>query len=449
MSDAPEEERVRPFDVTHRSVFRLAVPMTLAYLSVPLIGVVDTVVIGQLGVAALIGGIAVGAIVLDILFTTFNFLRSGTTGLTAQAVGAADKEEIVAVLARALIVAAVSSVPIVALQVPFIAASIWFMDPGPAVVDAMHDYLHIRIWETPLTLANYALLGWLVGLGRSMTVLGVQTLFAALNIVFSVWFVLGLQLGVTGVAWASVLSEGITVLAQIPIILALAPLSRISWRTRVFDRRGFERLIGVNRDIMIRSFSLLFAFAFFTRQGAQFGAVILAANAILMHFFIVGGYFLDGFATAAEQFAGRAVGARFRPAFERVVRLTTLWGLGTGIVLSLVYVAFGPLIIDMMTTAVDVREVARRFLPWAVLTPIAGAIAFQMDGIFIGATWSRDMRNMMLLSVVVYLAAWAALTPAFGNHGLWAALLIFLGARSLIFHLRMRRLLPRTFPKPP
>jgi len=446
---SPENQRVRPFDVTHRSVFRLAVPMTLAYLTVPMIGVVDTVVIGQLGIAALIGGIAVGAIVLDILFTTFNFLRSGTTGLTAQAVGAGDRQEIVAVLARALIVAAVSSVPIVALQVPFIETSVWFMDPGPAVVDAMHDYLYIRIWETPLTLANYALLGWLVGLGRSMTVLGVQTLFAGLNIVFSVWFVLGFQLGVTGVAWASVLSEAITVLAQVPIVLALAPLSQRSWRARVFDRQGFVRLIGVNRDIMIRSFSLLFAFAFFTRQGAQFGAVVLAANAILMHFFITGGYFLDGFATAAEQLAGRAVGARFRPAFERVVRLTTLCGVGIGLALSLVYLAFGTLIIDVMTTAVDVREVARRFLPWAVLTPIVGAIAFQMDGIFIGATWSRDMRNMMLLSVAVYLAAWAVLTPFFGNHGLWASLLIFLGARSLTFHLRMRWLLPRTFPASP
>ncbi len=432
--------------MTHRTVFRLAVPMTLAYVTVPLIGVIDTVVIGQLGIAALIGGIAVGAIILDILFTTFNFLRSGTTGLTAQAVGAQDKVEIVAVLLRALIVAGLSSAAILVLQIPFIAASIWFMDPGPEVVAAIQDYLTIRIWETPLTLVNYALLGWFVGLGRSMTVLAIQTLFACLNIVFSVWFVLGLDLGVTGVAWASVLSETITVIAQVPVVLRLAPLSGLPERDRIFERAGFARLIGVNRDIMIRSFVLLFAFAFFTRQGAQFGAVILAANAILMHFFVVGGYFLDGFATAAEQLAGRAVGARFRPAFERVVRLTTFWGLGTGIALSLAYLVFGTLIIDLMTTAPDVREMARRFLPWAVLTPIAGAVAFQMDGIFIGATWSRDMRNMMLLSVAIYLLAWAALTPILGNDGLWLALLIFLGARSVSFHLRMRGLLPRTFP---
>ncbi len=436
---------VRPFQVTHGAVFRLAVPMTLAYLTVPLIGVIDTVVIGQLGVAALIGGIAVGAIILDILFTTCNFLRAGTTGLTAQAVGSADRPEIIAVLARALLVAAVISVAILVLQVPFIEGAVWFMDPGPEVVEAIHDYLYIRIWETPLTLANYALLGWLVGLGRAMIVLGVQTLFAALNIVFSAWFVLGLGLGVPGVAWASILSEAITVAAQVPIVLKLAPLAeRPSW-ARIFERVGFARLVGVNRDIMIRSFVLLFAFAFFTRQGAQFGAVVLAANAILMHFFIVGGYFLDGFATAAEQLAGRAVGARFRPAFERTVRLTTLWGLGTGAALSLVYLAAGTLIVDLMTTAQEVRDVARQFLPYAVLTPLVGAVAFQMDGVFIGATWSRDMRNMMLVSVVVYLAAWAALTPLLGNHGLWLALLVFLGARSVTFHWRMRQLLPRTF----
>src|SRR5687768_16813778 len=200
---------------------------------------------------------------------------------------------------------------------------------------------------------------------------------------------------------------------------------------------------------MIRSFSLLFAFAFFTRQGAEYGEVVLAANAILMHFFLVAGYFLDGFATAAEQLAGRAVGARYRPAFDRVVLLTTGWGFVTALALTAAYGLLGPSIVDVMTIAPEVRETARLYLAWAVLTPLAGVIAFQMDGIFIGATWSRDMRNMMLLSVAVYLAAWACLTPLLGNHGLWAALLIFLGARSVAFHWRMRRLLPRTFPAQP
>lgn len=445
MTPAPDDF-VRPFHVTHGGIFRLAVPMTLAYISVPLVGVIDTAVIGQLGDATLLGGIAVGAIVLDVVFVTFNFLRAGTTGLTAQAYGAADDKELVAVLFRALVVAAVAGLLIVLLQWPLIEAGAFLMDPGVAVSEPMREYLFIRIWASPFALANYALLGWLVGLGRSLTVLGVQTVFAALNIGLSVWFVLGLGYGVTGVAWASVLAESLTVIVQVPLILRLVPRGARPSRARIFDREGFARLLGVNRDIMIRSFVLLFAFGFFTRQGAQFGEITLAANAILMHFFVVGGYFLDGFAAAAEQLAGRAVGARFRPAFERVVRLTTVWGIATALVLGAAFFLLGPLAIDAMTTAPEVRSTARHYLIWAALTPVIATIAFQMDGIFIGATWSRDMRNMMLLSVLIYLVAWFCLTPFFGNHGLWASLLIFLGARSVSFHLRMRRLVPRTFP---
>ena len=438
-------EAIRSFEVTHRLVLRLAAPMTLAYLSVPLVGVIDTAVIGQLGDPALLGGIAVGAVVLNVVFVAFNFLRSGTTGLTAQAFGAADRAELAAVLVRALLVAVLSGIAVVLLQWPVVEAGILLMDPGPAVAAAMREYLYIRVWASPFGLVNYALLGWLLGVGRSSTALLIQILFAGLNIGFSLWFVLGLDLGVAGVAWGSVLAEIITVAVQIPLVLRLSPRAYRPAPARIFDRDGFRRLLAVNRDIMIRSFSLLFAFGFFTRQGAQHGEVVLAANAVLMHFFVVAGYFLDGFATAAEQLAGRAVGARFRPAFERVVGLTTVWGLATALLLSAVYALFGPAIIDLMTTAAEVRSVARTYLPWAALTPLAGVIAFQMDGIFIGATWSRDMRNMMLLSVGIYLLAWSALTPTFANHGLWAALLIFLGARSLSFHWRMRRLLPRTF----
>ena len=432
--------------MTHGLVFRLAVPMTLAYLSVPLVGIVDTAIIGQLGDPALLGGIALGAVVLDIVFTTFNFLRSGTTGLTAQAFGAGDETEAIAVLARAVIVAGLSGLAIVLLQWPLIEAGILLMDPGASVVAAMREYLAVRIWGSPFSLANFVLLGWLLGIGQSATVLGIQTIFAALNIGLSMWFVLGLGYGVAGVAWGSVLAEVITVAIQVPIILKFMPHRHRPGWPKISDRQGFQRLLAVNRDIMIRSFSLLFAFALFARQGARFGEVQLAANAVLMHFFLLAGYFLDGFATAAEQLAGRAVGARFRPAFERVVRLTTGWGLATAVLLSAFYVLGGPSAVDMMTTSPEVRSAARDYLPWAVLTPLAGVVAFQMDGIFIGATWSRDMRNMMLASVAIYLVTLAALIPVLGNHGLWVSLLIFLGTRGLTLHWRMSRLLPRTFP---
>jgi MATE family multidrug resistance protein len=314
------------------------------------------------------------------------------------------------------------------------------------VASACLAYFFVRIWSAPFVLVNYAVLGWVIGRGEAGAGLLLQTLLNGVNIGLSLLFVLGWHWGVEGAAWASVLAEAVTAAAGLALALWRIAGSPKPSRAQVFDLARLKRMLAVNSDMMIRSFSLLFAFAFFTRQGAAFGAIALAANAVLMHFFLIGGYFLDGFATAAEQLAGRAVGARFRPAFEKAVRLTTVWGLGSALALTGVYFLFGSLLIDLMTTSPEVRTVAYRYLPWAAVTPLIATIAFQMDGIFIGATWSRDMRNMMLLSVVVYLAAWLVLTPLFGNDGLWAALLVFLGARSVAFHWRMRRLVPRTFP---
>ncbi len=435
----------RAFAVNHGVVLRLALPMTAAYLSVPLVGLVDTAVIGQIGIAALIGGIAIGAVILNILFTTCNFLRAGTTGLTAQAFGAGDEKEQQAVLGRALMIALVIGLAIVVLQKPLIATGLWLMHVGPEVEGAAGDYLAVRIWAAPFVLANFVLVGWLLGVARPGTVLLLQTIFATLNIGLSLLFVLHLGWGVAGVAWASVLGEVTIVVLTLPFVVPLLPAGSRPSRKRVFDRQGFVRIIAVNRDIMIRSFSLLFAFAFFTRQGAQFGDVILAANAVLMHFFLIGGYFLDGLATAAEQLAGRAVGARYRPAFRSSVRLTLIWGFALSLALTAIYLAAGRQFIAFMTTAPEVRATAQMFLIWAALTPLAGVLAFQMDGIFIGATWSSDMRNMMLVSLAAYLAALAVLTPALGNHGLWLALLVFLGVRGLSLFLRLRRREPETF----
>jgi Na+-driven multidrug efflux pump len=200
--------------------------------------------------------------------------------------------------------------------------------------------------------------------------------------------------------------------------------------TRIFDMAALTRMMSLNRDIMIRSFSPLAAFALFTRQGAQFGTVTLAANAVLMNFFLVAGYFLDGFATAAEQLTGRAIGARAEISFRQAVRLTLRWGFGLSGVASIVLLVFGVDLVALITTSADVQKVADIYLPWAALTALSGVLAFQMDGVFIGATWSRDMRNMMLISLVAFVAAMSAFAPAFGNHGLWAALHVFLLVRG-------------------
>lgn len=431
------EPAPKPFVVNNRLVLGIAVPMTLAYLSVPLAGLVDTAVIGQLGDAAFIGGIAVGAIILDVIFTTLNFLRSGTTGLVAQAFGANDRKEEQAILVRALLIALVAGLLIILFQVPVTRLGIVAMDVGPNVADATSNYLLVRIWAAPFMLANYALVGWALGVGRSFLVLALQTVLTLTNIVLSLLFVLDFGWGVTGVAAASVIAEMVAFFAFLPFLIPHVSGAQRPSLKRVFEKAGFARLIVVNRDIMIRSFSVLFAFAFFTRQGAALGAVTLAANSVLMHFFLVAGYFLDGFANAAEQLVGRAVGARFPPAFDRAVRLTVVWGFALALSLVGLYFLAGGTLVDMMTTSQDVRETARLYLPWACLTPLAGALAFQMDGVFIGATWSKEMRNMMLASLASFFVLCFVLMPPFGNHGLWAALLVFLGLRGLTLAWRL------------
>ncbi len=421
----------RPFEVTNRTVFAIAAPMTIAYISTPLLGIVDTAVIGQLDNPALIGAVAVGATLFSIIQAMFNFLRAGTTGLVAQAMGAGDETEIGASFVRALLVALVSGLLVIVFSRPLIDGGLELISPSETVGTATADYLEIRALSAPFSLANYVILGWFLGLGRAGTGLFLQVLLNGLNIVLSVVLVLGLEWGLAGVAWGTVGAE--IAAAGVGLLLVARAAGSRPWPawSVVFDARPFKRLAALNGDIMVRSLVLLFAFTYFTAQSAQFDDVTLAANAVLMHFFSIAGHFLDGFATAAEQLAGRAVGARWKPAFKRTVRLTLVFGSLMALTLSAFFWVFGPLMIDFMTVSQEVRDTARIYLIWAVLTPIAGVAAFQMDGIFIGATWSRDMRNMMLVSIVVYLGSWWLLKDALGMHGLWIALLIFLGARGL------------------
>jgi putative MATE family efflux protein len=433
------------FTVDSRTVFRIAIPMTLAFLSTPLLGAVDTGVVGQLGDAALVGGIAVGALIFDILFSTMNFLRSGTTGLTAQAFGAGDRPRQTATLLQALAIAAVLGLTMIVLAGPLLAAGLLLVEPSPAVAAATADYFHVRVLSAPVALANYAVLGWVLGQGRAGTGLGLQLLLNGTNIALSIHLGLVLGWGIAGVAWGTVIGETVALAAGLLVAARTRGIDVRAAASLVFERAGFLRMLSVNRDIMIRSFALLIGFSLFTRVGAGFGDVTLAANAVLMHFFLVGGYFLDGLATAAEQLVGRAVGARRAAPFAAAVRLTVWWGFAFAAAVTLVLLVAGEPIIALMTTNPDVRAEAATYLVYAAMTPLAGVLAFQMDGVFIGATWSREMRNMMLASLAVFLALLLLLVPAFGNHGLWLALIVFLGARGVTLLARLRPLTRRTF----
>jgi MATE family multidrug resistance protein len=447
-SEPAAEARVRPFEVTNRSVLAIAVPMTLAYLSTPLLGLVDTAVIGQLGDAALLGGIALGGVLFDLVFTSFNFLRSGTTGLTAQAVGAEEHEEEHAVLLRALLLAATIGLAVVALHLPLLGIGLWLMGGSADVQAATSTYFSVRALSAPLALANYAFLGWFIGRGQAMTALLLQTGLNGLNIALSVVFVLGLGWGVTGVAAATVVAEAAACLAGALLawrVLRGAPLPSLA---RLMDTDKFRRMMALNGDIMIRSFALIAAFGFFYSRSAVQGDTILAANAVLEKLFMVASFFLDGLATAAEQLSGKAVGARYRPAFDRSLKLSLIWGYVLAGLLALVFLLFGPLLIETITTAPDVREVAEAFLPWAVATPLLGVLAFQMDGVFIGATWSRDMRNMMLVSLAGFLVVYWIAFPLLGNHGLWLAFSVFLAMRGFSLLAITPRRAAATFPAP-
>ena len=433
---------VRPFDITHRDVLHIAFPMMIAYLSSPLVGLVATGVIGQLRDEALIGGVALSAVIFDVIFVTFNFLRGATTGFTAQALGAGDRREEQRMLASGLAIALVAGLALLALQKPIGALGLAAMGADGAVAEAASTYFAWRIWSAPFVLFNFVVFGWIIGRGDAFWGMILQTLLNGLNAGLSIYWVMGLGWGVAGVAAASLVAEAVTALAG--LYLVWTKTDRTAWSLPDFP--AFRRAFSVNGDMMIRSFALLIGLSFFTRQSGTLGIEILAANTILLRFYFFGVAFLDGVATAAEQLAGRAVGARYRPAFDRTIRLTTLWGVVFAGLVSLAFLAGGDWVIGITAPTEAVSALAHRYLPYVVALPVFGIIAFQMDGVYIGATWSRQMRNLMVGSLAIYFAAWAVLQPLFGNDGLWIALILFQSARSIAFRLMLPRLAERTFP---
>ena len=445
MSD-PTLLGARKVEVTHRAVIRLALPMTLAHISTPLLGFTDAAIVGRLGQAHLLGAIAMAAVIFDFVFWGFGFLRLGTAGLTAQAVGAGDLGEQQATTARALVLAVGLGAALIALQVPIAWLAFSAMSASPAVTEAARAYYDIRIWSAPFALVNYVVLGSLTGRGRTDLGLALQVLINVSNIVLNLWLVAGVGLGVRGSALGTVTAEVLGAACGIGV-LAVTVGRRFDVSLAVLlDPQKLRRMVGVNRDIMIRSAALLVAFAFFTAQGARGGDVTLAANAVLMNLFLITSYFLDGFATAAEQMCGQSLGAADPAGFRKAVRLTSLWCVVFSLGASVGAMTGGPLLIDLVSTNEAVRALARQFLVFAALTPVFGALAFEFDGVFIGATWTRDMRNLMLLSLAIYMGLFLALRPL-GNAGLWLALLGFLAARGALQAWRYRSLVDHAFPK--
>jgi len=392
--------------LTHRAVLSLALPVMISNVSTPLIGVVDTAVVGRLGDPAYIGAAAIGGLIFTFVFWSFGFLRMGTTGLTAQALGAGDIAETANTLGRALLAALVVGAGLILLQWPIRESAFAAIHASQRVDGLARNYFDIRIWAAPATLANYALFGWFVGLGRTGMGLILQVILNIVNMALDVLFVLECGWDVRGVAAGTLMAEYVA--AAIGIAIALRHMRGMgaTWSLRrMLEPAALKRTFGVNRDIMIRTMALMAVFVWFASQGARQGDVILAANSILLQFISLSAYFLDGLAFATEALVGQAIGAAQRAALSLAVKMTTMWAAGVALLMSVALALLGPWFIDFLTVDPAARAAANTFLPWAAGAPLLGVWAFQLDGIFIGATHTADMRNAMLASLAIFLGA--------------------------------------------
>ncbi|WP_409191551.1 MATE family efflux transporter [Bradyrhizobium sp. RDM4] len=432
--------------VGSRQVFAIAGPAMVANLTTPLIGVVSTTAIGRLDDAALLGGVAMASVIFDCLFWLFGFLRMSTLAFTAQALGAGETGELTAILMRGFIVAGVIGAALIALQLPLTAALFDLMGGSEGVTRAAKTYFMIRIWSSPFAFANYVILGWLVGQARPNPALLLQILVNLINMVATILLVLVYDFGIAGAAIAALLSEMTGFALGMIVCRRYARSGFAVPRATLFDRAKLMRLLAVNSDIMIRTAALIVVFLLFTAKGARAGDVTLAANSVLNNFLLVSAFFLDGLANAAQQLCGRSFGARDAKGFADSTRLVLLWGLGFAIVVAVLFALFGQNLINFMTASEDVRRSARDFLVFIVLAPAPGVFAFGFDGIYVGATWAREMRNLMLASLAIFLAAWWAL-QSFGNAGLWWALIAFYVARGGLQGARYPALFRATFSK--
>ncbi len=436
--------------LTHRDILGISVPIIISNITTPLVGLADAAVIGQLGDPTPMAGVALASSLLTLLFWTFGFLRMGTSGLTAQAYGAGDAVEVAATLQRVLLVAVVLGLVLIGAQMLFGSAWLAWMGGSPGATAAAETYFEIRLWSAPFSFANYALIGWLIGQGSARTVLAVQVLQNAVNIVLALLFVLGLHWGVAGSAWAAFIAELAAVAAGGWVAYArIAANGGLAAWPIVLDQAKLLKTFAINVNIMIRTLCLEIAFFTFVARAAVSGDVTLAANSLLFHLFEVMAFFLDGFAHAAETFVGQAIGARRRDRLIEAVWMSSLWAGVLAVVIGASLWLAGDWIIALLTTSAAVRAEARIYLIWTALSPVLGFAAFQLDGIFIGATRGADMRNMMLLSLAVFLGAvygLSALGFGLGNHALWLALSLFFAVRAVTLGARFPALLRDAFP---
>lgn len=425
----------------NKAILRLAIPNIITNITIPLLGMVDLGLMGHMGSARYVGAIALGGMIFNFLFWGFGFLRMGTSGFTAQAYGRRDIGETAHVLARALFTALAGGVMLVLLQWPIAKAAFAIINSSDELENLAHQYFNIRIYAAPATLCIYVFTGWFIGMQNARLPMILAISINVLNIAFSLLFIRVFNLRSEGIAWANVVSQytGL-VLGLFFVSLYIPKLRKYFKFQQVFDRKAFVNFLSVNKDIFIRTLCLIFTLSFFTTQSANTSDMVLAVNTLLFQFFYFFSYFADGFAYAAEALTGRYVGAGNRTMLISVVKRLLVWGVAIALVFTIIYLSAGQFILGLLTNNEETLACAKPYLFWVVLVPLITFAAFIWDGIYVGATASKAMRNsMVIITTIIFLPAYYLLNPLLGNNGLWLAMMLFMGARGMFLWLMSKK----------
>lgn len=425
----------------NREILKLAIPNIISNITIPLLGLVDMILMGHLGSPAYIGAIALGGTIFSVLYSFFSFLRAGTTGFTAQALGCNDKNEIIYSLYRSLCVGIPIILLILSLQIPIAKLSEFLLDGSDEVKSLAIKYFYIRIWAAPANIMLYCLNGWFVGMQNTKTPMFVAILINVMNIVFSIFFVIVLKQNVTGVALGTVIAQysGLTLAIFLLIKNYRSYFVKIN-KDVLLDFGKIKRFFKVNTDLMIRSFLLIISIAFFTNQSAKLGDNILAINMIIMQSFYIFSYFTDGFAYAGEALVGKFVGSNDKENLIKSIKLLLLWGFSISIPFTILYALFPSTFVRIISDNPNILSEVKPYYIYMILIPIITFAAFIWDGVYIGATASKAIRNTMIIATIfVFIPAWYFLVPQFENHGLWIAFLCFMIARSVAMTFMAKR----------
>ncbi|MCM1503642.1 MAG: MATE family efflux transporter [Muribaculum sp.] len=426
------------FSTTNREILHLAVPSIVTNITTPLLGLMDVAITGHMGSAAYIGAIAVGGSMFNMLYWLFGFLRMGSSGMTAQAYGSGDILRQSVILKQALTVGFLVSLAMILLRHPICAVFLKFMDVDSVTTPLVSTYFLILVWGAPATLCLYSLTGWYLGMQNTKIPMWVSILINLSNIAISLTLVYGFHLDIEGVAIGTLSAQWIGFLTALLICLRKYRIKRTGWRD-ILQPEALKRFFSVNTDIFLRTVCLVAVTIWFTRMGAIQGEVMLAVNALLMQFFTLFSYFMDGFAFAGEAMTGKYVGRRDSGMLRSTIRHLISWGIGIAALFTTIYAFGGDLILSMLSSQPEVISRAHDFLPWVVTVPAAGFMAFTWDGIFIGATATRRMLVSMGLATAIFFLSLALLKPIMGNHGLWASFLLYLLTRGIVLSIAARR----------